>query len=561
MKRSPRPWQEFLLVTFGYVIAAAVMTYPLLFQLQAGLVSHSSDVWILAWDNWWIQHALSSSQNIFHTSFMFFPLGVSLASHSFSFTHTLISALLQVFTNATIAYNLAIWLIFPVAGLGMYWLARYVTRSRAAAWMAGLIYAFAPYHMTQALGHPHLSYVQFIPFAMLFILKTIETPRLRYVAGAIAALVLTAYAGPHLLVVTLTWLAIFLPCEFIAQRRRVQRSVLLALGSILMGTLVLSLPLVLPAVSDVAQGQSTEELQTGDFDNTQTDALALLIPTRYHPVFGESLTTIYRDLGKNNQWMPYLGWLALLLGVVGVIVQRRRSIGWLISGLAAIILALGPQLRFDGVTYAAAPLPFALLQNIFPFSFLRSPDRFNIIVSLPLAILAAYGLAAILQRLSSSTARFAITALASLVILFEYLSVPYPIMPLPETSPFILNLSQNDQPFAILDLPMGRNPSKVYLYWQTLHHQPLVEGHVSRTPARAYDYIEANAALRALRNVDQSADAPPVSAWQTLAQAGIRYIVIHLPMTNADQIQRYRAILNRPPIYTDPLVEVYSTAP
>jgi hypothetical protein len=561
MKRPLRPWQEFVIVVLGYVGAAAVMTYPLLFQLQAGLVSHSPDVWILAWDNWWIQHALSTGQNIFHTSLMFFPSGVSLASHSFSFTHTLISALLQVFTDTITAYNLAIWLSFPVAGLGMYWLARYVTRSRPAAWIAGLIFAFAPYHMTQALGHPHLSYVQFIPFAVLFILKTIETPRVRYVAGAIVALVLTAYAGPHLLVVTLTWLAVFLPCEFIAQRRRVQRSILLALGSILISTLVLSLPLILPAVSDVAQGQSAEELQTGDFDNTQTDALALLLPTRYHPIFGASLAKVYSYLGKNNQWMPYLGWLALLLSVVGVITQRRRSIGWLISALACLILALGAQLRFHGVTYPDVSLPFALLQNIFPFSFLRSPDRFNIIVSLPLAILAAYGLAAILQRLASSVVRLTITALASLVILFEFSSLPYPIRPLPKTSPFILNLAHESQPAAVLDLPMGRNPSKRYLYFQTLHHQPLVEGHVSRTPDRAYDFIEANAALRALRNPEQPSDAPPAAAWQTLSQAGIRYIIIHLTMTSADQVQRYRAILDRPPIYTDPLVEVYAVAP
>lgn len=561
MMRSLRPWQTSVIVMLGYVVAAAVMTYPLLFQLQGGLVSHSTDVWIMVWDNWWIQHALSTGQNIFHTTFMFFPSGVSLASHSFSFTHTLISALLQVFTDPIVAYNLAIWLIFPIAGLGMYWLARHVTRSQPAAWLAGLIYAFAPYHMTQALGHPNLSYVQFIPFAVLFILKAIEAPRPHYAAGAIAALVLTAYAGPHLLVVTLTWLAVFLPCEFIAQRRRVQRSILLALSGILIGTLVLSLPLVLPAVSDVAQGQSAEELQTSDFDNTQTDALALLLPTRYHPIFGESLTEVYRDLGKNNQWMPYLGWLAMLLGIVGVLAQRRRSSGWLISGLAVIVLALGVQLRFYGVTYPDAVLPFAWLQNIFPFSFLRSPDRFNIIVSLPLAILAAYGLAAILQRLASSAARFAITALASLVILFEYLSVPYPMMPLPETSLFLLNLAQNDQPSAILDLPMGRNPSKQYLYWQTLHHQPLVEGHVSRTPDRAYAFIESNAALRALRSPEQSLPPPPAVAWQTLSQAGIRYIIIHLTMTNADQVQRYRVILDRPPIYTDSLVEVYATAP
>ena len=561
MKWSLRPWQEFVIVLLGYAVAAAAMTYPLLFQLRAGLVSQSPDVWILAWDNWWIQRALSSGQNIFYTTSMFFPLGVSLAAHSFSFTHTLISAWLQIFTDTTAAYNLAIWLIFPIAGLGMYWLARHVTQTRAAAWIAGLIFAFAPYHMTQALGHPHLSYVQFIPFAVLFILKALEAPRLRYIVGAIVALVLTAYAGPHLLVVTLTWLAIFLPCEFIAQRRRLQRPILLALGSILIGTLVLSLPLVLPAASDIAQGQSAEELQTGDFDNTQTDALALLVPTRYHPVFGAALTEIYRNLGKNDQWMPYLGWLALLLSAVGVITQRRRSIGWLVSGLACLILALGAQLRFYGATYPTVPLPFALLQNIFPFSFLRSPDRFNIIVSLPLAVLAAYGMAAILRRFASSGIRITITALASLVILFEYLSVPYPIMPPPETSPFIINLAHDNQTAAILDLPMGRNPSKLYLYWQTLHQQPLVEGHVSRTPDRAYDFIEANAALHALRHPDQSSDAPTTRDWQALSQAGIHYVIIHLPMTSEDQLQRYRAILDRPPVYTDQLVEVYVIAP
>ncbi len=560
MKLSLRPWQELTLVTLGYIILAAVMTYPLLFQLHSGLVSHSTDVWILAWDNWWIQRALSNGQNIFYTTFMFFPQGVSLASHSFSFTHTLISSLLQIFTDATAAYNLAIWLIFPIAGLGMYLLARYVTKSRAAAWIAGLIYAFAPYHMTQALGHPHLSYVQFIPFAVLSILKAIESPRARYVLGAITALVLTAYAGPHLLVVTLTWLAIFLPFDFIANRRRLRQPTLLALSSILIGTLVLTLPLVLPAVSDIAQGQSGAELQTDDFDSSQTDALALFVPTRYHPIFGASLAEIYRDLGKNNQWMPYLGWLALALSVIGVIGQRRRSLGWLVSGLACLILALGPQLRFYGVTHAGIPLPFALLQNIFPFSFLRSPDRFNLIVSLPLAVLAAYGLAALLQRLASARARFIATALVSLVILFEYLSVPYPIMPLPEVSPFVTNLANEVESAAVLDLPMGRNPSKIYLYWQTLYHQPLVEGHVSRTPDRAYDFIETNAALRALRYPDQPAEAPAADAWQALAEAGVRYVIVHLPMTGEDELQRYRAILDRPPLYTDHLVEVYAVA-
>jgi hypothetical protein len=132
---------------------------------------------------------------------------------------------------------------------------------------------------------------------------------------------------------------------------------------------------------------------------------------------------------------------------------------------------------------------------------------------------------------------------------------------LPETSPFITSLAHEVEPAAVLDLPMGRNPAKTYLYWQTLHHQPLVEGHVSRTPARAYDFIEANAALRNLRRPDQPSNATPKEAWQALAQAGIRYVIIHLPMTDGDQLQRYRAILDRPPVYADQLVEVYAVAP
>ena len=179
MKRILYVVREPALITLGYAGIAAVMTYPLLFQLNNGVASHSPDVWILLWDNWWVQHALSTGQNIFYTTYMFYPQGVSLASHSFSFTHTAISSLFQLFINPIAAYNLAIWLMFPISGLGMYLLSKQLTHSRPAAWIAGLLYAFAPYHMTQALGHPHLSYVQFIPFAVLFILKVIESQRVR----------------------------------------------------------------------------------------------------------------------------------------------------------------------------------------------------------------------------------------------------------------------------------------------------------------------------------------------------------------------------------------------
>jgi hypothetical protein len=316
--------------------------------------------------------------------------------------------------------------------------------------------------------------------------------------------------------------------------------------------------LLLPAASDVLQGQSAQELQTGDFDNTQTDALAYFVPTRYHPLFGESLADTYANLGKNNLWMPYLGYAALLLAIVGVALQRRRSIGWVVAGLMCIVLTLGSQLRVNGVPYPALPLPFALLQNVFPFSFLRSPDRFNIVVPLSLALLAAYGVAAIGRRWPRS--QVVLASIATVVILFEYLSVPYPMLPLPAQSPFMAQIAGEAEPYAVLDLPMGRNPSKVYLYWQTLHHKALVEGHVSRTPDRAYDFIEANPLLRALRSPGSSqlTDVQRSAAKEQLADRGVRYLLVHTTMSNPDQMDQFRAIIGADPVYADAVLQVYA---
>ena len=551
-------------ITLGYAVAATVMTYPLLFQLSSGVVSQSADAWILVWGNWWTQHTLSIGQNLFFTPLMFFPNGVSLASHSFSFTHAAISTAFQIFTDPIAAYNLGIWLIFPVSALSMYALARHVVRSDAAAWLAGLIYAFAPYHMTQALGHPHLSYVQFIPLGVLLTLKAIDDARARYLIGATICFALTAYAGPHLLVVAFTWLALFLPFDFIANRRRLHLSTIARLAVIGLGSLIVSLPLLLPAASDVLQGQSVQELQTGDFDNTQTDALAYFVPIRYQPVFGELLADTYVNLGKNNLWMPYLGYAALLLAIVGVASQRRRSLGWLVAGLMCIVLALGAQLRVNGVPYPALPLPFALLQNVFPFSFLRSPDRFNIVVPLSLALLAAVGFAAIGRAADGRRwprSQVALAGVATVVILFEYLSVPYPMLPLPAQSPFMAQIAGEADTYAVLDLPMGRNPSKVYLYWQTLHHKALVEGHVSRTPDRAYDFIEANPLLRALRSPGSSrlTDEQRAVAKQQLVDRGVRYVLVHTAMSNPDQMDQFRAIIGADPVYADDVLQVYVT--
>jgi len=90
------------------------------------------------------------------------------------------------------------------------------------------------------------------------------------------ALVLTAYAAASS-VVTLTWLAIFLPANSLRSDGDCSAG-LLALGSILIGTLVLSLPLVLPARRTLHRVNLLKSCKRR-FRRHQTDALALLVPT------------------------------------------------------------------------------------------------------------------------------------------------------------------------------------------------------------------------------------------------------------------------------------------
>jgi hypothetical protein len=153
-----------------------------------------------------------------------------------------------------------------------------------------------------------------------------------------------------------------------------------------------------------------------------------------------------------------------------------------------------------------------------------------------------------------------LVGVATVVILFEYLNVPYPMLPLPAQSPFVAQMAGEADTYAVLDLPMGRNPSKVYLYWQTLHHKALVEGHVSRTPDRAYDFIEANLLLRALRSPGSSqlTDEQRIAAKAQLADRGVRYLLVHRAMSNPDQMDQFQTIIGAEPIYADDDLRVYT---
>ena len=173
-------------VPLAYVGLTLVMTYPAVLHLGSQVLSSGPDAWVFWWNNWWIKKALTTGQQLYTTPYLFFPQGVSLTYHSFSWLNTALWLLLEPLFGTVSAYNLTVLWVFPIAGWGMYYLVHDLTGSEGASFLAGLIYAFVPYRMGQ-MNHANLMGTQWIPLYTLYLLRAIRDGRLRNVLLATAA--------------------------------------------------------------------------------------------------------------------------------------------------------------------------------------------------------------------------------------------------------------------------------------------------------------------------------------------------------------------------------------
>ena len=183
---------------------------------------------------------------------------------------------------------------------------------------------------------------------------------------------------------------------------------------------------------------------------------------------------------------------------MGVFAARRKIAPWTWVAVVFGILVLGPLLQVNGHYQfsldnllpegVTLPLPFTLLHYIPFVSANRAPNRNSVILMLSLAVLAGYGVAALIAWLghrgrrgsargaevTSSEAAYlasatgsaprrasalsvpsvAITVLLSAAILVEHLSIPLPTTD--ATIPAVYGtIAAEPGDFAIMQLPLG----------------------------------------------------------------------------------------------------------
>ncbi len=179
-----------------YLLITLAMTWPLTLGLGRDVAWDLGDsllnMWILAWDAEAMQAIVTGDLSRIRTFFdanIFYPEPRTLA-----YSEHLFAQAVQIFPiylatgNPILCYNLLFLSTFVLCGLGTFLLVRELTGNAGAAFLAGLLFAFAPYRFAQA-SHLQVLSVQWMPFVLYGFRRYFATGRRRALVGAAAALV------------------------------------------------------------------------------------------------------------------------------------------------------------------------------------------------------------------------------------------------------------------------------------------------------------------------------------------------------------------------------------
>jgi len=389
IERARGRWMDFL-VPVVYALLALAYAWPLVAHFGDRLAGDGFDMYVFQWGNWWITRALGRGQSPYHTRMIFYPQGASLYFLSFSWLNIFVWWPLRAVVGDVAAYNFTVWWSWPLAGFGAYLLAREVVGDRRAAFVAGLAYAFYPYHFAQR-NHLNLFSVQWIPFALLFLMRAAH--RGRALDGFLAGLFFAycGLSGWHLLTLSGMLGGLWLLYWLVARSGdRPQQGLWAgtswrALLVMVVTVGVLTGPFLVPLAWEQFVNPAGQDPYLGKEGETQTDLIAYVLPNLYHPLWGRLAAPVHQRFLRNKDHAVALGYLPLALVVYGLLRWRastRRARFWFGALLAFWLLALGPFPRINGVPYPQIPLPYRLVGWTLPVRSLRNPERFNILVGL-----------------------------------------------------------------------------------------------------------------------------------------------------------------------------------
>ncbi len=511
-----------------YGVLAVAFTWPHVLGLHRWVPSHD-DPLLSIWRISWIAHALTTGApladtNIFHpeTRTLAFTDGVLLQG-------VVATPFIAAGVSPVLVYNVLMLACLALSGAATYLLALRFTGSRPGALLAGCIFAFATFRVDHYM-HLELQATVFLPLALYFLDRAFESGRWRDMAGFGAAVVLQVLSGIYYAVFLATALLFALPWRWWHLPNDRRRSFAAQLTVVALAAGVITGPylwLYVQNRSAVGERSSTE---TAQWSATPENYLAsddhnLL----YGPLTGH--------LGRAERRL-FPGLAALTLAAIGLRAWHARKTQLAIIATVGLLVSFGVN----------TPIYTVLRDVLVVYRGLRAPARASLLVLLAVAVLAAYGWAAILRR-RPSWAR-AGTAVMLGVLALEYASRPPEWLELPTEPPAVARWLAQQPRSVVLELPLPTADALhttwdgLYMVASTKHWQPLVNGYSGFHPR---SYLRLTECLRSF---------PSDESIAYLRERQVDLIVIHSAFMPDERPGQWAAALTAHPDI-DPVAEFH----
>jgi hypothetical protein len=505
---------EALLVILGAAALTAVLTYPVAFQLdRVGRVNTDDGRWSI-WVVAWVAHALTTNPLSVYDANIFYPHRYTLAFSEANLGAGLLGAPVWALTrNPYTTHNVVFLLTFIIACAGGYYLARYLTGSRYAAVVAGILFGFCPFIFART-AHIQLLFIGLIPFCMLAFHRLVDRQTVGRSVTLGVLLCVTALSCAYYGIFAGLMIGLGTIVYAVSQSLWRSRDYWLAIGLAAFTSAGLTLPFFLPYL--YVQRQSGFVRTLGDAQEYAANLSA----------WGASAAWAHRwwlpSIGNFNEVL-FPGMMTLVLAVIGVrLLYRRAADTALLYGVVAVIAfwsAFGPAAGLYRVFYATIPI----------FSFLRAPGRMGLMVTVAAVVFASAALAHVIakaKRPVMATALLAVLAIAELWTM--------PLTQFRQVEPFspVYRLLATLPRGAVAEFPFWYERHDfprhaMYMLNSTAHWHPLVNGYSDHIPAEFR------------RHVLPLSSFPSRESFGILAAAQTRYVVFHLNMYN----ERLRARL------------------
>ncbi len=494
-----------------YIIITFVLFIGISSKLSTIAPGIGANTYKNLWSAWWVDYAtFTLHQSIWYTQLLYPPLGANLALQSMAPLLSILATPFESF-GTIFAYNIMFILGFIISGFCMFILAEYLTKNDYAAFVASIIFTFSAFHIAQGFSNIGFIFIGSIPLAIYFFMKVINKEHLTYNAiGLGIAIVLSAFMGnidQFLMLIIVLVIILIANLAFKQSRKLIlNKSFLAAILIAIITASILGSFGFIPVFNALANQNSQIAIaQQGSIQANilwSNDILSLFLPSFYNGALS-SLTSSYYQIfsGYTNERIAYIGIVALVLSIYGIYKYGKKLLLWIIIAIIFGLLSLGPYIQFNGYL-TGIPGLYLLYKNIPLFNYIIQPNRFDLILQMCIAILAAYGFIEVNKRIHLANKRMIIAIILSSIILFESVGfvggavTPYitTAVHVPHIYQIIKNATGN---YSILVLPAISNPASndpnyypaIATYYTAVTHKALAGGYVSNENNSQISYL------------------------------------------------------------------------